>query len=363
MATYYVSDGTGSDANSGASNVLAWETIQKALDTAVAGDVVRVMNDGVYLITAPIDADTNSGTAASPIRFESWNAGGTAQEDGVIIRANASIASILELATAIDALEFTGFDFDANSNATYCISNNVDGSDGHTFTRCTFRNATSHGVRGRGTSTFAIFVACAFHSNGGSGYASAANGRGPAQFYGCSIYDNASHGVLAQNSVFRVFMCQVYRNGGDGIVGSSTTSDNYFIVNCTFFDNDGDGVDLSTSGALGHFIFNTTCVNNGGYGFNLGSALGDKLVLANFNHTHNNTSGASDVTLPGTNQTGDPLFADAANGDFTPQTGSPLIDNGLNNLVIGAKGNLDSGGGGGGGTLIGSAGMTGGWTG
>jgi hypothetical protein len=37
----------------------------------------------------------------------------------------------------------------------------------------------------------------------------------------------------------------------------------------------------------------------------------------------------TEVPFPGaTNKTGDPLFVDAANGDFTPGAGSPALDNG-----------------------------------
>jgi len=56
-----------------------------------------------------------------------------------------------------------------------------------------------------------------------------------------------------------------------------------------------------------------------------------------YNHSYNNTSGHCslattdalwEVFADGSNITGDPLFTDAANGDFSLQVGSPLSDAG-----------------------------------
>jgi hypothetical protein len=140
-----------------------------------------------------------------------------------------------------------------------------------------------------------------------------------------------------------MFATAFYNNTSDGFATGSSSVGTSYHINCTYYGNGGDGVDLLNSGSSHRFI-NCSSSGNGGYGWNLGTDPTSRFDRFDRNHTHGNTSGASDQTLPGENQTGDPLFADAAGGDFTPLTGSPLIDNGFNNLVIGAFGNLSGGG-------------------
>ena len=63
MATYFVSAATGNDADTGLTEALAWLTIDKAMNTVVAGDKVWVKADGNYTETATID------TAAAAAHF------------------------------------------------------------------------------------------------------------------------------------------------------------------------------------------------------------------------------------------------------------------------------------------------------
>lgn len=89
-------------------------------------------------------------------------------------------------------------------------------------------------------------------------------------------------------------------------------------------------------------IYNCSFVANGGYGIN---DQGAQWHSIDNNHYHNNTSGpingngttinTADINTTEkygkNNQTGDPKFASTTDGseDFTPQSGSPLINNGL----------------------------------
>ena len=69
MATYYVSDATGNDGDTGLTELLAWATIDHAMNTVVAGDKVWVKADGDYTETATIDT---IGTNVSPIVFAGY---------------------------------------------------------------------------------------------------------------------------------------------------------------------------------------------------------------------------------------------------------------------------------------------------
>src|SRR3990167_8766585 len=65
MATYYVEPGIGADVNLGTSQGAgnSWATLQKAADTAVAGDTCKLI--GTETLTAICDFDINSGSVAS----------------------------------------------------------------------------------------------------------------------------------------------------------------------------------------------------------------------------------------------------------------------------------------------------------
>ena len=79
-ATYYVKP-TGNNANSGLSEALAWQTVQKGLATAIAGDTVFIRS-GTYNEASPYSGyigvvnhgfrPTNSGTAGNDIVFKGY---------------------------------------------------------------------------------------------------------------------------------------------------------------------------------------------------------------------------------------------------------------------------------------------------
>ncbi len=154
---YYVDPSGGNDANTGLSFAQAYLTTQKALDVAVADSQIFLCQTATETTAVIIDADTNVGGVVTPVEFISYNATGTAELDGYILQASAAITAVLELSATPDYLKFKGVIFDANSNATYALYNNVDTALFPTFTRCSFINATSHGVNVRGLSVWNFF--------------------------------------------------------------------------------------------------------------------------------------------------------------------------------------------------------------
>ena len=335
MTTYYVMPTVGNDANAGTSPGAAWATVQKALDTAVPGDVVRLCKTGDDVTSAVIDADTNAGAAASPIVFASYNAPGDMPEDGFEIRASASIGSLLLFAAASKFTRWEGVRFNANNQATIALNNIVDSSDSHAFVRCDVFGATGDGVQSRtnGLATAWKFIDCDVRDNGGAGVVSHVNNRGDVVLVGSRIHGNASHGVNLRRAL-QMTRCAVYGNGGDGVLAGTSSFSGSTISGCTIDDNAGDGIDISASGVSDVSVVESSIANNGAYGVSTGADAG-RLRLWLRNHAHGNTSGAADVSLSGT-ITGDPLYADAGAGDFTPEAGSPLIGAGFGGHDIGA---------------------------
>lgn len=340
MATYYVRPVNGNDANDGLSFAAAFATTQKAADTAVAGDVVYLCAEAVESIAAKIDLDTNAGGLFTPINFVAANASGVVDGTGYTIRSDAAMTAVLDFAIACDNTIWTGIDFDANGQATYCIYNNADGSDNHQFTSCRMHGATADGIFVRGQAAVGWpLVGCEIDHNGGRGIAHAATNRGYVVCEYCRIHHNTSHGWQVDCQRLWCRRTSIYRNGGDGLLMGST-SHQMVLDGCTIYLNGGDGIKFfnDTSRNL-YRISNVTCVANGAYAFRF--QTGDSRVCQYFDyvHTHGNVSGAGDIALPGThNVTGDPLFASVVDGaeDFTPAYNSPLVGNGLMGTTIGA---------------------------
>ncbi|MCC6797700.1 MAG: right-handed parallel beta-helix repeat-containing protein [Candidatus Hydrogenedentes bacterium] len=356
MATYYVDPVSGSDGAAGTSFGAAWATTQKAADTAVAGDIVYLCATGEESISAKIDMDTNAGGAITPIRFIAANSSGTVDGTKYTIKATSAITGILDFAGGSDYTIWRGVIFNGNSNATYCIYNNVDGSGPHVFRGCTMKNATSHGVYVRGaTGTYEWqFYNCRITANGGSGLAHSTGNRGQMFLFGCSIDNNTANGWLLDKNLCVADTCLFYRNGSDGIEMASN-SDYSSVMQCTFYLNTHAGIELYNATSREHYqIAQNSFVSNGTYGIKFQTGNEFTALYCDYNHAYNNTSGATDLSgnlLPGySNQTGDPLFVAVGAGseDFRLSAGSPLIGTGLNGTNIGAMGQNPSAAGGGG---------------
>lgn len=350
MTTYYVDPASGSDSNAGTSFAAAWATTQKAADTAVAGDLVRLCDTATETTSVQIDFDTNNGTATGIIEFESWNSTGTARKPGYTIQASASITSLVEFSGTIDFVRFRGVTFDGNSNATNVIGNlTSDLNHDIYFRQCSFTGGTSHGLNLRGTTNPSFsFLDCHAYGNA-IGVHHAVSNRGQLIWRGGSIHDNTSHGWEIDRTNCIMARCQIYDNGGDGILAVSNSAGTA-VINCTIYGNAGDGIELSPfSGRDWTELTGTTLTGNGGYGLN--AATTGNIKRSAYNHHYNNTSGSSDVTalLGDDVVTGDPLFTSTTDGseDFAPQDGSPLDGAGISGSDIGAVGSVDPVGGGG----------------
>jgi len=373
MTTYYVDPNSGSNGNAGTSFGAAWATTQFAANNTAADDEVRLCQTAVESVATQIDFDTTSGTKGSDIRFISYSADGTTQQDGYTLQASASIASLAFL--SVDYLRMVGVIFDGNSNATDGLTSAGGAArDGLRFLRCSFINCLADGVSPAWSvgevSRLPRFLDSIFGNNGQHGIGSPAASDGSVYALGCVFHDNVSDGIYMDSQNSFIGRCRFIDNGGNGIT-IHLRGDYTIVQQSTFFGNTGDAINLEAGG-------NDDCVaegcsfrSNGGYGINFPSG-GFNLSYMDFNHFSNNTLGAvedggavSEATLLATakygtsNINGDPLFVSETDGseDLTPGTGSPLIGAGLSGGVIGALPPAVSSGGGG---LLTHPGMSGG---
>lgn len=192
-ATYYVDAGSGDDANAGRSPDRAWRTIQRAADTAQAGETVAIRG-GTY--REGVLFQRHSGREGAPIVFRAYPGETVVVSSpewyGLYLRANWII---------IDGLQVQG-------SASHGLF--VSGAHHNVIEYCAF---SGHGWAGvmiaadRGPTSRNVVQHCAIHDNGHEGVyvRSGYWGQPGVPVTGNAIADNA-----------------IYRNGSEGIQNTAT---------------------------------------------------------------------------------------------------------------------------------------------
>lgn len=355
MTDYFVDPLNGDDAAAGTSFGTAFKTTQKGVDTAVGGDRVFLSDTATETPSLTIDFDINTGSASAPIELIAADNLGVALTTGHYTISGSSLPAstdliflnISSLRVKFNRIRFTNGPRDGITNGTagYFAS----------FTFCRFDNFASDGAFITATGGHFWFILCEIDNNTGRGTGVNAAGRLNADFAWCNIHDNGGIGAEVGGDAESVVHthCIFDSNGGDN---ARTRGSGGRYYSCTSYNSGGDGFSVEASNSV---VYSCTSSNNTGFGYNISSTGDDNLNMSN-NHDFNNTLGDTNLAaMPGeNNQTGDPLFADAAAGDFQPSATSPLTDNSPNNGDIGAV--KAASGGGGGSSMLRNAAMTGG---
>ncbi len=352
----------------------AISTLQRALDDNDAATQNRHIwyNVSSITITAPIDIDTFGGSSTTNVIVEGYNSTLTVEAQ-VTITTNSDISTLLNFALTGDIYGiFRNLILDANGagNANQCVLSFGASDDRVIFENCLLENAVDiAAVTINGD--FWSFLKCEIKESGG-GIICGGTDCTFLTVIGCSIHDNSGEGIHAQQTFTNIIGSLIYDNAGDGINCSGSCIDPVIIGN-TVHGNTGDGISaLATSDNA--FIMNNACVGNtSGFGFNLNGASPYKVSLG-FNLSAGNSSGDIDAGTFATAGIGSnqdsaqaaaDIFVSVTDGaeDFTPKTGSDLINNGLDaadtgNQDIGAI--QEASGGGGGASILVHPGMTGG---
>lgn len=337
-----VGDNTDSVVNVGG----ALDTLQNALDNDVNNATLynRYIYDNIATetIAATIDHDTNSGGVNSKLYIIGYNST-LAAEAEIIITTTTTLANglVLIAGSIVDStwenIDFNGGGKDS-SRAAYCVNNTVNTARMHTFLACKFRGASSSGIQYAGYHLY--LINCELYLNGLYGVLQSA--RNAFFAYGSSFHDNDHRGAYISAMDCQIIASLFYDNGKDG-AGSGLyirpAGDNTVIVGNTFYGNASDGLYLS-SGSIRLVIFNNTSSGNGGYGYNITAPA---VRFFGWNHSSVNTSGHTNKVADGSfadwmqgNNKADTtaaadIFVSVTDGseDFTPKSGTDLIDNAL----------------------------------
>ncbi|MEW6218264.1 MAG: choice-of-anchor Q domain-containing protein [Thermodesulfobacteriota bacterium] len=223
---------------------------------------------------------------------------------------------------------------------------------GHSFTNCTIRNNTASGGGGavfsqNGSADF-IDVVLKDNTATGAGGAVYANGSG-ASFVRCTITGNTASGtsgvVYPSNAGTSILFesCLVANNRGTQGGVSYVNTGSLTAVNSTFAGNQataGSGGVIYNQGASSVFrncILWDNSATSGGHvvHFNAGSVtIQDALLASGHDGIFTNrpyldhTGAAYTLTVEGYLSDSDPLFVDAAAGDFHLQSVSAAVDHG-----------------------------------
>ena len=363
----------------------ALDTLQQALDDADGTSFNKYIFDSEPTLTvaATIDVDAFGGSSSSRVFIIGTNT--SLVDDGTQITLTAQAAGalangILEVDSGAPFGYVKNIIFDANTDgAAHCIvqDNTGNGVEGWVFENCRFTAASDMNIEWQGViaGTHLQLINCEIDNaaNEGWGIPSSSANRGRPWAINCKIHDNGSHGIYLGTAQTIIFGCQIYDNGGDGILTGALVFDQFLIAGNTITRNDGDGIDLNAASDNGT-IFNNVAVNNGlvagthsykfngaiplFFSYNLGSTTGSETAIADAV-----ADGGFAALFTGNNiastQTEDQIFVTVTDGseDFTPETGSDLIDAGTDSqstptIDIGAI-QLDAAGGGGGGGVVG----------
>lgn len=314
MTVYYVDTAVGDDGNAGTSEGAgnAWATIQKAMDTVVAGDKVWIKASGTYDENA--DIVTAGGTPSNEIFFEGYSS--TPGDEGRVTWKNSSGTALTDTVSS-GYCYFRNFDFNGSSSSAVSLN----GFYG--FENCIFQNNGVYGVNG--ASRFCLL--------------------------NCEFYNNSNYGAFFTSFDINVIGC-IFGGNASGLRGSTrcVVYKNLFYNNATAISVNNDGLialgntmDGDNVGGTGISIGSATfklAVDNIIYDFTVGvsqsATVGAELAcavvdynLVNDNTTDYSVAGVNWRTLGQYDVTTAPTFTDEANDDYTLDASSPAINAGL----------------------------------
>ena len=314
MTTYYVDTAVGNDANAGTSEGAgnAWATIDKAMNTVIAGDHVYVKASGTYNEQATIDTAGTAWSSGNYFTFEGYSS--TPGDNGRVT-------------------------IDAQSTRSFCIDTIQTGALYYLFKNFELVNATGNGVQFGASPDNSMWINCRFGNCGTFGFSGdnshgflhckfdgngsrpididascffilcelTGSSLGPSQssagFWNCLIYELTSAVLIAPGSVIH---CTIDAEGasGDVLTNVSTTAIYPGMFNI-LYDSTQYGVDTAALPSGPNF-YGYNLINNTGFGdYNPSRSLP--------------WYGFGDAS-------GAPAFTDEAGNDYTLSDTSPAID-------------------------------------
>lgn len=172
---------------------------------------------------------------------------------------------------------------------------------------------------------------CEFDLNGGAGVIINVSNR-DMKLYNTYIHDNSSHGAgvnyAGGSGGTEFFRCVADTNSGNGFMNRSNGG--LMALENIAYNNTTEGFWQQQAGEIDQWAWiGNIAVSNGAHGYSLDSTTREAPMIVGFNSAYNNTSGpyenVNDEIKLG-NVTSNPLLNNPGSGDFTLQSGSPLLD-------------------------------------
>ena len=336
VAAYYVST-SGSDSNIGTADQ-PFRTIAHGLSALQAGETLYIRG-GVYNETIN-SSQLPSGTSWANAPVIAGYPG-----ESVVLTASGSGTDIITLSGSTRYVIFQNLILDGQGTAHNGVNNPGNSTDHIRFDTVEIRNFWNQGAFVITSLGGYEFLNCNVHHIVANGQQSANQSHG--LYLGNSVlvdggqyHDNGGYGIQIYNSNYPaqptnnniVRNTRIYHNatGGAGGGGITIGGDNNLIYNNLVYSNGSDGIDVVWGSPTNTQLYNNTVWNNNGSGGIYVSGSNTKLIN---NIVYQNIGG--NITMAGgsgntqaTNLTSNPLFFNAASGDFRVQLGSLAINAG-----------------------------------
>lgn len=369
-ATYYTAP-NGLDTNSGTINS-PW-TLQKAVDVAVAGDMV-IARGGSY--TTGFYINGKNGTSASHITIQNYS-DETPVLKSTYIRINSSsyidVSGFEVTGSHPRTWDWGGIALTDCTNITVldCYVHDTDYYGGIVLQRTSnskVKNCTASyggiGITIRENSNYNIIEGCTakyndlWRGNSDGIDISYLGGDGDSHhnaIIGCTAYNNSDDGIDTWISNYNLIAgCTSYRNGynragrssGDGQgfklggIGTNNNNGGYVLaINNVSFNNKANGMDQN-GGSMPVYMYNNTVYNNGNKGI---TKTLDGIIYVRNNISYNNAAGnieaPSSIVILSNNFTLNPNFVNTTYDDYHLQSSSFAINTGMTLNTL----DLDSG--------------------
>jgi hypothetical protein len=305
--TYYVRI-TGNDANNGKSSAAAFKTIDKAANTAAAGDTIYV-GGGTY--TGDV-SPANNGTSANPIKCIGDTTGAYTGDAGTV-----TISGKQWNQGSKDYWQISGLTISGDTSKAGFITS---GCTGWVIQNCTVTGRLQ-GIAISGTTT-ATISNCLCYSNADDGIqVNSGNAATVANVNNCALYLNTKNGIYFKKCSGTIKNCIIVYNQDEGIWADNDPGTLPTIWNCTISDNTNSGLKVSGGTST---IKNCALTYNGAYGLNkAGGTLNNS-----YNDVYGNTTANFNGCTAGTGGiSSDPKYTNRPN-DYTLLPTSPMINAG-----------------------------------
>jgi len=211
MASYFVDPVNGNDTNGGTNQLSAFLTFQKALNTAVAGDMVylRHLNAIDETLSAGLTTANAGSSSGGEIRFYGVDSNWDISGEKYSVAGPGSIAKLLNIGH--NYIKFKNIKFNGGGEA---VGSTTSGD--HHFDNVIFSGATGYGFNGSALSR-TLLTNCLFENNG-------------------------SYGLRTPNLDGILSFCTIRNNATGGIQGYTNSSYGWSVRNSIIHDNGTYGI-------------------------------------------------------------------------------------------------------------------------